>query len=562
MTNGDDSSLTAAQRPGTTGRHLLFGIASGGIVVVVGLLIALAERRLPPATVWDGSIFVDERLLWVIGLAPVVQGVTFWLVGRSRARLESELADRRAAEAESRRRAAHDELTGLPNRTALYDRLDRGGVAALSILAVDGFEKVNDTLGPTVGDELLRVVAGRLVAEAVVRGLAVHRLDGDEFAVVVPERPGETAIAEIEVAAAAITALFARPFVVGTAAIRTSVSIGVCRVVEPIGSRELLRRAEVALRVAERRPGDGVEVFDEAMDAALRARCALERDLVRALSADEFVVHYQSIHDAATGRTTACEALVRWASPSRGLVGPGDFIDIAEETGLIVELGRLVLGEACREAAGWPRSIGVAVNVSPVQLRDSGFLADLRRVLTLTGLEPERLRLEITESLFVEDRDDVVRLLDRIRALGVRVSLDDFGTGYSNLAYLHRIPLDRIKIDAVFVRRMTVDPADARLVGAMVRLARELDKTVTIEGIERPEQLAMVTGFGVDEVQGFLFSRPVAASALAFSGGPEPVAASSGGSRVSAAGTPCGSALDRRQIGPDFSHLPEASDAG
>ncbi|TBW37650.1 phosphodiesterase [Siculibacillus lacustris] len=493
--------------------YLLFGAAFGGSFVVLGVMISLAERGLPVTALTTEAMFVGNPLLWIIALSPLVQGASFYLVGRSRASLEDELAARRAAEAEMRHRAFHDDLTGLPNRAFLFDVLD-GGTACAGVLMMfdlDKFKNVNDTLGHVVGDALLKEIAGELRRVFEWRGWLLHRLGGDEFAMIVPP---DTLTPDSE-PASEVGALFERPFMVGDAAIQIGVSVGVCRITEDLSSRELLRRADVALYVAKARTGNSWVRFDDEMDAAMRRRSDLERDLARALEAGEFVLHYQPIYDIASERAVGCEALIRWRSPSRGLVTPIEFIDIAEETGLIVDIGRWVLNEACGVAAGWPRSVGVAVNVSPVQFRNWAFLSDLGRALSASGLAAERLTLEITESLLIDDIEETVRMLERIRALGIKVSLDDFGTGYSNLGYLQRIPVDRIKVDASFVRRMLENEADAQIVAAVVRLSRGIGKRVTIEGIERVEQLEHVRALGADEAQGFLFSPGVPADELA-----------------------------------------------
>ncbi len=510
MTHRSSSLRDGAARLGTSRSHLLFGCLFGSTFVVLGLAISLLGRGLPLEAAFDGRAFAADPLLWIIGSSPLVQGVSFWLVGRSRASLERELAHRRAAEAEMRHRAFHDDLTGLSNRAHLFALLDGvGGVGGVLLLFdLDKFKRVNDTLGHAVGDELLRAVASALHRSFSPSGWVVHRLGGDEFAVVVPgsEDGGE--------AASRIAALFGRPLHVGDAEIRVGVSVGVCRIVAGADAHELLRRADVALYVAKTRAGNSWEIFDAAMDEAMRGRADLEDDLAEAVGAGELVLHFQPILDVRSGRVVSCEALVRWRSPKRGLVPPADFIDVAEETGLVVEIGRWILEEACRTAAGWPAAIGVAVNVSPAQFRDPRFFADIERACRDGGLDPHRLTIEITESLLIDDLDEVVRMLGRIRSLGVGISFDDFGTGYCNFGLLNRLPVDRIKVDGSFVRRMLTDRAEAEVIEAIVRLGRGLGKRVLVEGIERPEQFAFVRALGVDEVQGYLFARAAPAADL------------------------------------------------
>jgi diguanylate cyclase (GGDEF)-like protein len=491
--------------------HCLAGALFGSSFVVVGLLVALTVHALAPNPEAIVSIYAQEPLLWIISLSPFVQGGSFYLVGRARQRLERELRLRVATEAEMRHLAFHDELTGLPNRACLFAILDgadvdRGDAGTVMMLDLDKFKNVNDTLGHLAGDALLKTVAVELVRSFGRRGWRIHRLGGDEFAIVVRDGGG----AESVDPAAEVIDLFSRPFFVGEASIQLGVSIGVChRGATPVTGREMLRRADVALYAAKNLAGSHSVVFDAEMDAAMCERAGLERDLGLALASGQFELHFQPIFEIDGGALISCEALLRWNSPSRGLVPPVDFIGIAEETGLIVEIGRWVLIEACREAAKWPEPICVAVNVSPVQFRNWTFLADLGRALDLSGLPARRLTLEITESLLIDDIEDTVRMLERIRGIGVKISLDDFGTGYSSLSYLHRIPVDRIKVDASFIRRMEDNPSDARIVEAVVGLSQGIDKRVTIEGIESVSQLHFVRELGADEAQGYLLSRPL-----------------------------------------------------
>ena len=506
---GDVSGSRVGERTALV--HCIAGALFGSSFVVVGVLVALAAHALAPSLAAIVAIYEAEPLLWIISLSPLVQGGTFYLVGRSRERLERELGLRAATEAEMRHLAFHDELTGLPNRACLFDLLDgpdldRAGGGVLMMLDLDKFKNVNDTLGHLVGDELLKTIAAELSRGFAWRGWRIHRLGGDEFAVLVPD----AARSEGFEPATEIIHLFTRPFFVGEASIQSGVSIGVCRWdVDPVPGRELLRRADVALYAAKNRTGSNWVAFDAEMDAAMRQRTDIERDLGLALAGGQFELHFQPIYEIDGGALLSCEALLRWNSPSRGLVSPNDFIEIAEETGLIVEIGRWVLIEACREAAKWPEPIGVAVNVSPVQFRNWTFLADLGRALDLSGLPARRLTLEITESLLIDDIEDTVRMLERIRGIGVKISLDDFGTGYSSLGYLQRIPVDRIKVDASFVRRMVENPSDARIVEAVVGLSQGIDKRVTIEGIENDAQLHFVRELGAEEAQGYLLSKPL-----------------------------------------------------
>ncbi len=490
---------------------MVAGALFGSSFLVVGLVIGLVERDLTFSPASIAAVFDQNYLLWIIALSPIVQGGTFYLVGRSRASLERELSLRVATEAEMRHLAFHDELTGLPNRACLFDTLDgvagmRGKGGILMMLDLDKFKNVNDTLGHLVGDALLKTIGDELQRAFGWRGWRNFRLGGDEFAILVPD---EARLSGIEPADEIID-LFSRPFRVGEAALQSGVSIGVCRYRDDgVGGRELLRQADIALYAAKNKAGSNWSAFDGAMDQAMQQRADLERDLGLALAGGQFELHFQPIYEIAGEALLGCEALIRWNSPKRGLVPPNDFINLAEETGLIVEIGRWVLMEACRVAASWPDPMSIAVNVSPLQFRNWTFLADVGRALDLSGLASPRLTLEITESLLIDDIEDTVRMLERIRSLGIKISLDDFGTGYSSLGYLQRMPIDHIKVDASFVKRMIENPGDARIVEAVVGLSQGIDKRVTIEGIESDDQLRFVRGLGAEEAQGFLFSRPL-----------------------------------------------------
>jgi diguanylate cyclase (GGDEF)-like protein len=411
--------------------------------------------------------------------------------------------------------AFHDSLTGLPNRSFFRQHLEAsigrihklGGAVTVLCLDLDGFKGVNDTLGHPVGDALLRQV-GVMLSELASDGL-VSRLGGDEFAIILDDRSDRD---RPRLLAQAIVDAVRRPIVVDGHQIATGASIGIA--VGPGDGADpdiLLKNADLALYRAKQ-DGRGVfRFFEPALDAAARKRRQLELDLREALHAGQFRLNYQPIFDLRADRISGFEALLRWEHPTRGNVPPAEFVPVAEDTGLIVAIGDWVMQEACRQACDWPAHVRVAVNVSPLQFRNTGFANVIFQALSRSGLVPGRLEVEITESVFLEGEKSVVALLHRLRAMGVRVALDDFGTGYSSLSYLRSFPFDKIKIDKSFVDQVALDRSSAAIVHAIVDLAAALDMETTAEGVENADQLAELRGQGCSSIQGYLFSRPVEA---------------------------------------------------
>ena len=445
----------------------------------------------------------DGRVIAVIH-APVPGGG--WMC------THEDVTERREAEATIVHMAHHDALTELPNRVLLRDRVERligaGGRrrdGALLLLDLDGFKQVNDVHGHLFGDALLRLVARRL-RDHVEPGDLLARLGGDEFAIV---RDGHGQPGDASALAERIVAALCQPFRIEGVEVTIGTSIGLA-LAEGVDqtSELLLRHADIALYRAKA-AGRGMACLYEArMDVEIRGRQTLEADLRRALARHEFELHYQPIFKTRGGGLTAFEALVRWRHPVRGLVGPGAFIPVCEEIGLIQELGAWVLERACTEAAAWPAAVKVAVNLSPVQFRAPDFAADVRRVLAATGLAPQRLELEITESVMLQDDRTSLAILQDLHGLGVRISMDDFGTGYSSLSYLRRFPFDKIKIDQSFVRDLCSHHDNVAIVRAAIGLGHALGMTVLAEGVETAEQAAILEAEGCHEVQGYLFGRP------------------------------------------------------
>ncbi len=422
----------------------------------------------------------------------------------------------RQAEARITYLAFHDTLTGLPNRARFHERLqaalgmaERGRDVAVLSLDLDCFKDVNDTQGHSVGDALLRDVALRLKS-VVDPSCSIARLGGDEFAVIQCGCEQPQAAAAL---AARIAEALSLPFTPEGHQLAIATSIGIA--LAPRDGPDvdtILKAADLALYAAKAEGRGRFRFFEAAMSSRAERRLALAADLRRALAGEEFEVYYQPILRAGTLEPVALEALLRWRHPERGLVMPDDFIPLAEELGLIVPMGEWVLARACADAATWPGSVRVAVNLSAVQFASPGLAASVARVLERSGLGPGRLELEITETVMLQDSDATMATLHRIRAMGMRVALDDFGTGYSSLSYLRSFPFDKVKIDRSFARDLGRSPQGNAIMHAVLDLCAGLGMTTTVEGVETAEQLRAVTALGCGEVQGFLFSRAVPAS--------------------------------------------------
>jgi len=416
--------------------------------------------------------------------------------------------------------AFNDSLTGLPNRAFFRQHLDlelkqaeRRGGRALALLCVDldNFKAVNDTLGHPAGDELLRAVAARLGAN--VGDAMVARLGGDEFTIILSHRDAHEAAGAI---AGRLIAALAEPFEVNGHELTAGASVGIAMAPGDAADADtLLKHADLALYQAKDEGGGTYRFFEAEMNARAQARHQLEADLRRAIGHGEFELYFQPLFDLETNRIGSFEALIRWNHPSRGLVAPDEFIPLAEETGLIVPIGAWVIQEACRQAVKWPEDVRVAVNVSSVQFRRPGLANVLIQALTASGLDPRRLEVEITESIFLESSEALIAVLHSLRAMGIRIALDDFGTGYSSLSYLQSFPFDKIKIDRSFIQQLLSRAGSTAIVRAITDLARALGMETTAEGVENPEQLAELRLHGCSSVQGYLFSRPVNAAGVA-----------------------------------------------
>ncbi|MCU1468770.1 MAG: diguanylate cyclase/phosphodiesterase with sensor(s) [Actinomycetia bacterium] len=426
--------------------------------------------------------------------------------------------ERHRLEEELRHRAFHDSLTGLANRALLRDRIDHAMArrdtceAALMVLDLDGFKHLNDSLGHLAGDHALAVVADRL--RGVSRpGDTVARLGGDEFALLIEEPMSQD---QLQLLGGRLIEALAQPFEWENHSVVIGASVGVAFVEVGLhNADDLIRNADVGLYAAKAAGRGQVRAFDSSMFDVARTRFELEHDLADAIDKHEMVLQYQPIVELSTGRPNGFEALVRWQHPTRGMLAPDEFIPIAEETGLIVPLGRWVLNRACRDLANWTQTypqavrLYVSVNLSAHQLQDPHIVADVQAALADTALEPSRLVLEITESALMHDMQAALMRLTALKALGIRLSVDDFGTGYSSLSYLKQFPIDTVKIDKSFVDEVYSGADDATFVGAILRLSEALHLDTLAEGIETEDQANTLKQLGCHLGQGYHYAKPL-----------------------------------------------------
>ena len=426
----------------------------------------------------------------------------------------------RALGAEMSHLAQHDTLTNLPNRTLLQDRLTQAIATAsrndsriaVLFLDLDGFKHINDSLSHATGDRLLQFVAKRLLA-AVRTSDTVCRLGGDEFVILLSE---VAHAGDAGVKAGKILSALSAPFEIEQVTLRVTGSIGVSTYPEDGQSAELLiRNADLAMYQAKEKGRSNCQFFEKDMNVRAVERHSIEGDLRFALERDEFVMHYQPKIDLKTGEITGVEALVRWQHPERGLVGPLQFISIAEDCGLMLPIGKWVLRESCRQAKAWQDTglppIDMAVNVSSVEFRNDEFLESVSTILTETRLEPRYLELELTESVLMQHAEFSVPLLQKLKAMGLRLAIDDFGTGYSSLSYLRQFPIDTLKVDQSFIHEINADTDEATIISAVINMGCRMKHRVIAEGVETAEQLAFLRAHGCDEGQGYYFARPMPA---------------------------------------------------
>ena len=514
----------------------MYGLSPELVVPGCGLRELLNHQRAVGTFCGDEESYIVE-LLDVLAqgkasnaVAKATDGRVFSIVNKPIAgggwiATHEDISDRQRAEERIVHMARHDALTDLPNRTMFRERLEyelkrikRGDALAVLCLDLDHFKSVNDTLGHPVGDELLKVVAERL-RRCIREPDTIARLGGDEFAIIMT---GMHAPTDPVVLAKRIRQAVIKPYILDGHQILADISIGIS--LAPIDATEpdlLLKNADMALYGAKADGRGTYRFFEPEMDARMKARRELDMDLRKALANGEFRLHYQPLVNIQNNEITAFEALLRWNHPIRGLVPPAEFIPIAEETGLIIPLGEWVLRGACQETANWPTNIKVAVNLSPAQLNSRNFTDVVVNALAASGVSANRLQLEITETVLLQNTFNTLATLQKLRALGVQIALDDFGTGYSSLSYLRSFPFDKIKIDRSFIQDLMNGAEPLAIVHAIAGLAKSLNMTSTAEGVETKQQLEALQALGCIEMQGYLFShaRPPAEIARMFLNG-------------------------------------------
>ena len=460
----------------------------------------------------DGSLFWVEATGRALDMAQPQAG-SIWIF--------TDISERKAAEERARYLAYHDTLTGLPNRSLAEDRLHlavsaaerEGTKTALLVVDLDRFKTVNDSLGHSVGDRLLIEVAKRI--KGCLRDTdTVCRQGGDEFLVLLPD------LGEADACIAVLAKLaekLAMPFDIEGVELSTTVSVGIAVYPDDGSDLEtLLKKADTAMYRAKEAGRNTYRFFNEGMNDEAVERLAMHSDLRRALDAGQFELHYQPQIEIASGVLVGAEALLRWNHPDAGLIPPGRFIPLAEETGLIVPIGEWVLHEACREAAQWQRDglpeLVVAVNLSALQFKHGDIVHSVTRALEASGLDPTLLELELTESILIQDTETVLATVMHLKHMGVKLSIDDFGTGYSSLAYLKTFRVDKLKIDRSFICDLDSDPENAAIVRAVVHMARSLGLRTIAEGVESQQALDHLRLYRCDEAQGYLLSRPLPAA--------------------------------------------------
>ena len=451
----------------------------------------------------------DGRFI-AVSVQPMVNG--------GRVTTHQDITEQRRSEAKIAHMALHDTLTALPNRALLNERLGellargrRGEVVAIHILDLDHFKHVNDTLGHPIGDKLLQIVGDRL--RALVRDTdTIARMGGDEFAIV---QVALSQVADATSLSQRVIAAVGEPYQIDGHQVVIGTSIGIT--VAPTDGLipdELIKNGDLALYRAKADGRGTFRFFEPDMDLQMQARRALEQDLRKALTAGEFELHYQPAINLSNDEISGFEALIRWHHPQKGMVSPAAFIPLAEETGLIVPIGDWVIRQACATAAQWPADLKIAVNLSPAQLRSPGLLQVIVSALAASGLAADRLELEITETVLLQDSETTLAVLHRLRELGVRIAMDDFGTGYSSLSHLQRFPFDNIKIDRSFIKDIVDNVSSLNIVRAVAALASGLGVAATAEGVETQGQLDLIRSEGCTEMQGFLLSKPIPAHAV------------------------------------------------
>jgi len=474
-----------------------------------------ADGRIAGFFTWERSYPMTQSVARLLPLVPSVAVVIIGFAGVSLRQLRCARNELAITEEQAERAADHDKLTGLSNHAKTLELLDlalaeRGPeqVTIFALIEIDGMADVNAHLGVLASDKLYSAIARRM-KEALPADALCGRIGSDEFAVTLTAGPEFDVETMVRVALDAI----GRPYWIDSV-VRVSAHAGHAEAPRHAATRgELTRRTELALRAAARKGPGSIVAFEPSIDDDSTDQRFIRRELPRALSANELELHYQPIVAAKGTRIVGVEALLRWNHAVRGSIGPATFIPVAEQMGLMDALGNFVLRRALHDAQRWP-SLYVAVNLSPVQMRDHGIVYLVRSALAESGVPAQRLMLEITEGVLIDNPDEMLKRIEDLHALGVRIALDDFGSGYSNLGYLQRFPLDKLKIDRSFVATLGQTANGGVIVQAIVTLGRALGLSVLVEGVETEEQRVLLRLAGCDEMQGFLFARPTPASAI------------------------------------------------
>ncbi|MBU1883156.1 EAL domain-containing protein, partial [bacterium] len=427
------------------------------------------------------------------------------------------ITKRKVIEKKVEHMAHHDALTNLPNRILAKARAEQAiesakrdnSKMALLFIDLDGFKTINDSMGHTMGDEVLKIVASRIMNE-IEENDTVCRQGGDEFLIILPDI---NSMKKVVVFIENLLSKFEKVFYVGDHAISTSASIGIAIYPDNGDSFEsLLQNADVAMYKAKENGKNTYSFYTKQMNQNNTKQFKIQNDLKKAISNNEFVVYYQPQIDLAKNHIVGVEALIRWQHPELGMIPPMSFIPIAESSGLIITIGEWVLKEACRQAAIWSKHgiiLTVAVNISAVQFKRGNLEEIVKKALSYSGLDPRFLELELTESIMINDVENVLTTVKALKALGVQLSIDDFGTGYSSLAYLKRFAIDKLKIDQSFIRDILNDKEDAAIVKTIIQMAKNLNLKTIAEGVENKQVLDLVSAFGCDEVQGYHFAKPM-----------------------------------------------------
>ncbi|MCO6185625.1 bifunctional diguanylate cyclase/phosphodiesterase [Rhizobium sp. L1K21] len=490
-------------------RYAIAGSAAGALLPLSFYSLDLAKGGNLDFLSWA----LSSPSQFTLAAMPVWSGLVALQFGRGRTlRMAAEKA-RREEEKRLRYAATHDALTGLGNRAALEDdgkRLLKGGASpALLLLDLDRFKLVNDTLGHDVGDALLVEIASQFL-RLKTRGVRVYRLGGDEFVFLISRVSGND---DVEDLCSQIKAMFAAPFILEAGPVRSGVSIGVSYATPQTSFSTVLKSADLALYKAKEIAGSAHVFYEPEMAEEALKRARLERELVQAIETNQIYLEFQPIVGVETRAVRSFEALARWRHPTDGCLMPKDFIEVAERTGLIIPLGLRILQLACREAVKWPSPLGVSVNISGVQFKDPQFPEMVQECLQYYNLAPGRLTLEIAESVFALELDEIKACLEELRMIGVRIVLDDFGAGFSSVNNMRRFQLDQLKLDRSFAAAMLSDDAgSSELMDVMMRFGATMKVSTAIEGIEDERQMEFVSIRGACEVQGYLFSRPISAN--------------------------------------------------